>query len=83
MYTDAWFLHAMDEAVQLHLEHVPAPTYVYYFDHRGVASFSQVFGDPHNDYGMYFIFKYLITNIFKSFITKVILICVKFYNIAM
>lgn len=52
MYTDAWFLTALDESVRLHLKHSQAPTYVYYFAHRGVASFSQVFGDPSSNYGV-------------------------------
>lgn len=44
MYTDGWFLAAADEALRLHSSSDLAPVYAYYFDHRGVASFSQIFG---------------------------------------
>lgn len=44
-------MESADEAIQLHLKHTNQPVYYYLFGHRGVASFSEVFGDPHQDYG--------------------------------
>ncbi|KAF5307862.1 hypothetical protein FQR65_LT06594 [Abscondita terminalis] len=52
LYTDGWFLNGADESVQLHFRHTTEPVYYYLFGHRGVASFSQLFGDPHQRYGV-------------------------------
>lgn len=52
MYTDAWFLSGADDAVRLHLAYIKSPIYYYLFAYRGVASFTSIFGDPVNDYGI-------------------------------
>lgn len=51
MYTDGWFLAGADESVRLHLKYSKSPVFYYLFGHHGVASFSQVFGDPSQRYG--------------------------------
>lgn len=51
LYTDAWFMESADESIRLHLQHTDQPVYYYLFGHRGVASFSEHFGDPHKNYG--------------------------------
>lgn len=44
LFSDAWFLEAMDSYLQLRLaKKSSAPTYVYLFTHKGSASFSEVF----------------------------------------
>ncbi|XP_001599255.3 venom carboxylesterase-6 isoform X1 [Nasonia vitripennis] len=52
MYSDAWFNYAADEAVRDHLKLFSSPIYYYYFSYRGSASFSRIFGDPTEDYGV-------------------------------
>ncbi|KAF2901295.1 hypothetical protein ILUMI_04893, partial [Ignelater luminosus] len=52
MYTDGWFLAGADESVRLHLKYSKSPVFYYLFGHHGVASFSQVFGDPSQRYGV-------------------------------
>jgi carboxylesterase type B len=52
MYTDAWFYIAADEAVRDHLQLSSSPIYYYYFAYRGSASFSRIFGDETEDYGV-------------------------------
>lgn len=51
MYTDSWFLSGADDAVKLHKKYTKNIIYVYLFSHRGVESFTQIFGDAVNDYG--------------------------------
>ncbi|KAF5288891.1 hypothetical protein FQA39_LY03770 [Lamprigera yunnana] len=52
MYTDAWFLHGTDVSVREHFEHTKTPIYYYLFGHHGKASFSRLFGDPDQRYGV-------------------------------
>ncbi|XP_030754509.1 venom carboxylesterase-6-like [Sitophilus oryzae] len=52
MYTDGWFLNCADETVQLHRKFTKDPVYYYMFSHRGVASFSKIFGGGEEDYGV-------------------------------
>ncbi|KAL1491255.1 hypothetical protein ABEB36_011876 [Hypothenemus hampei] len=53
MYTDGWFLNCADETVQLHRNYTPDyPVYYYLFAHRGVASFTKIFGGGDEDYGV-------------------------------
>ncbi|XP_017785446.1 PREDICTED: venom carboxylesterase-6-like [Nicrophorus vespilloides] len=52
LYTDGWFLNGADQAVALHKKYLKHPIYYYLFGYRGVASFSEVFGDKHNNYGV-------------------------------
>lgn len=52
MYSDAWFNYAADEAVRDHLKLFSSPIYFYYFSYRGSVSFSRIFGDPTEDYGV-------------------------------
>nr|AYN64423.1 carboxylesterase [Dendroctonus armandi] len=52
MYTDGWFLNCADEAVQLHRNYSNHPVYYYLFGHRGVASFTKIFGGGDVDYGV-------------------------------
>lgn len=52
MYTDAWFTHAARTSVRDYLEKQSSPVYYYYLSYRGSASFSMIFGDPNNDYGV-------------------------------
>ncbi|XP_043270961.1 venom carboxylesterase-6-like [Venturia canescens] len=52
LYTDAWFYIAADNAVRDHLEALSSPVYYYYFAYRGSSSFSKIFGDEKNDYGV-------------------------------
>ncbi|KAK5647002.1 hypothetical protein RI129_005466 [Pyrocoelia pectoralis] len=52
LFTDGWFLHGADESVRQHTKHTNTPVYYYLFGHNGVASFSQIFGDPYQRYGV-------------------------------
>ncbi|XP_068903336.1 juvenile hormone esterase-like [Tenebrio molitor] len=52
MYTDGWFLNGADEAIRYYLKYSRQPVYYYLFGHRGVASFTEIFGDKNNDYGV-------------------------------
>ncbi|KZC14638.1 PREDICTED: esterase E4-like [Dufourea novaeangliae] len=52
MYSDAWITHCAHHSVRDYLEKQSAPVYYYYLTYRGSASFSRVFGDPINDYGV-------------------------------
>ena len=52
MYTDAWFTHAARKSVRDYLEKQSSPVYYYYLSYRGSSSFSMIFGDPHNNYGV-------------------------------
>ncbi|XP_014235995.1 venom carboxylesterase-6-like [Trichogramma pretiosum] len=52
MYSDAWFYIAADEAVRDHLKLFSSPVYYYYFAYRGSVSFSKIFGDENEDYGV-------------------------------
>ncbi|XP_967137.2 juvenile hormone esterase-like [Tribolium castaneum] len=52
MYTDGWFLNGADEAIRYYLKYGKKPVYYYLFGHRGVASFTEIFGDKEKDYGV-------------------------------
>ncbi|CAG9768327.1 unnamed protein product [Ceutorhynchus assimilis] len=52
MYTDGWFLSCSDQTVQLHTNYTNQPVYYYLFGHRGVASFTKMFGGGDVDYGV-------------------------------
>lgn len=52
MNTAAWFKIATNEAIRKHLKFLKSPVYYYYFAYRGSSSFSTIFGDPKNDYGV-------------------------------
>ncbi|XP_030569634.1 venom carboxylesterase-6 [Drosophila novamexicana] len=54
LISDGWFVAGVDEYLQLRLDEqqqaLPAPTYVYLFDHKGAASFSEIFKGAHNEF---------------------------------
>ncbi|XP_069694783.1 uncharacterized protein [Periplaneta americana] len=52
MFTDGWFLHGADRAVELHSAEASAPVYYYYFTYRGSNTFTTIFGDASRDYGV-------------------------------
>lgn len=52
MYSDAWFTYAAQTSVRHYLEKQSSPVYYYYLAYKGSASFSIIFGDPNNDYGV-------------------------------
>lgn len=52
MYSDAWFGAAAHKSVQEYLATQSSPIYYYYFAYRGSASFSRIFGDPTQNYGV-------------------------------
>ncbi|XP_031841726.1 carboxylic ester hydrolase [Nomia melanderi] len=52
LYSDAWFTYAAHNSVHDYFEKQSAPVYYYYLAYRGTASFSSIFGDPDNDYGV-------------------------------
>ncbi|XP_031627736.1 venom carboxylesterase-6 [Contarinia nasturtii] len=54
LFTDGWFLEAMDQYLELRLSHENiAPTYVYLFTHKGSASFTEIFkGGQENYWGV-------------------------------
>lgn len=52
MYSDSWFIHGAHTAVRHHLRTQSSPVYYYMFAYRGSASFSRIFGDPAENYGV-------------------------------
>lgn len=52
LYSDAWFNIAADNAVRDYLDAMSGPIYYYYFAYQGDVSFSTIFGDPNEDYGV-------------------------------
>ncbi|XP_054013924.1 carboxylic ester hydrolase-like [Hylaeus anthracinus] len=52
MYSDAWFIHAAQKSVLDYLNKQSSPVYYYFLSYRGSASFSMIFGDPDNNYGV-------------------------------
>lgn len=53
LVSDGWFVAGVDEYLQMRLdEQNPqlAPTYVYLFDHKGAASFSELFKGQRNEF---------------------------------
>ena len=52
MYSDAWFTHAAYTSIRDYLEKQSSPIYYYYFAYRGSASFSRIFGDREQNYGV-------------------------------
>lgn len=55
LFSDGWFLTAMDIYLRLRLKNKEAaPTYAYLLTHRGSASHTDIFhGDPETFYGKY------------------------------
>ncbi|XP_069696465.1 esterase E4-like [Periplaneta americana] len=51
MYTDLYFAIGTDSGVKLHSK-AGATVFYYYFDYRGENSYSSIFGDPTEDYGV-------------------------------
>ncbi|XP_076754354.1 carboxylic ester hydrolase [Xylocopa sonorina] len=52
MYSDAWFTYAIDSSVRDYLRKQSSSVYYYYLAYKGTASFSAIFGDAENDYGV-------------------------------
>ncbi|XP_076232205.1 carboxylic ester hydrolase [Calliopsis andreniformis] len=52
MYSDAWFTYAAKRSVVDYLDKQSSPVYYYYLAYHGTASFSKIFGDTKNDYGV-------------------------------
>ncbi|XP_043523966.1 venom carboxylesterase-6-like [Frieseomelitta varia] len=52
MYSDAWFTYAAHTAIRDYFEKQSSPIYYYYFAYRGSASFSRIFGDRNQNYGV-------------------------------
>lgn len=52
MYSDSWFNYGTHEAVQDFIITQTSPIFYYYFAYRGSVSFTTIFGDPVNDYGV-------------------------------
>lgn len=51
LFTDGWFLEAMDQYLELRLSHKNiAATYVYLFTHKGSASFTEIFEGGQENY---------------------------------
>ncbi|XP_002011173.3 venom carboxylesterase-6 [Drosophila mojavensis] len=51
LISDGWFVAGVDEYLQLRLDDQQlAPTYVYLFDHKGAASFSEIFKGARNEF---------------------------------
>lgn len=51
LFTDGWFLEAMDQYLELRLSHKNiAPTYAYLFTHKGAASFTEIFKGGRENY---------------------------------
>ena len=48
--SDGWFGAGIDEYIRLRLKASLAPTYVYLFDHKGAASFTEIFEGGREDY---------------------------------
>lgn len=51
LFTDGWFLEAMDQYLDLRFAHKKrAPTYVYLFTHKASASFTEIFKGGRENY---------------------------------
>lgn len=56
LISDGWFLAGIDEYLQLRINNYKinsnsvGPTYVYLFEHKGAASFSELFKGGRDDY---------------------------------
>lgn len=51
LFTDGWFLEAMDLYLKQRFEQKSkAPTYVYLFTHKGSASFTEIFHGGRDNY---------------------------------
>ncbi|KAH8289553.1 hypothetical protein KR054_007143 [Drosophila jambulina] len=53
LISDGWFVAGIDEYMRLRLNQkdaAVAPTYVYLFDHKGAASFSEIFKGERNEF---------------------------------
>lgn len=70
MYTDSWFLVGSDDAVRLQAQYSKEPVYYYLFGHRGVISFSFIFGDPEKDYGTHFVLRGFLNRYTSNFVLQ-------------
>ncbi|KAJ0183834.1 hypothetical protein K1T71_000257 [Dendrolimus kikuchii] len=52
MYSDSYFSYPGIEGVELVLSYTKKPVYLYELAYRATNSFSQIFGDPEEDYGV-------------------------------
>jgi hypothetical protein len=73
VYTDGWFLAGMDEYLKIRLNKGAkgkvGPTYVYYFNHKGASSFTEIFkGGRENYYGEWVFFWIFHDNILILFL---------------
>ncbi|KAH8349357.1 hypothetical protein KR067_000304 [Drosophila pandora] len=51
LISDGWFVAGIDEYLRLRMSQADvAPTYVYLFDHKGAASFSEIFKGERNEF---------------------------------
>ncbi|SPP78197.1 venom carboxylesterase-6 [Drosophila guanche] len=50
LISDGWFVAGIDEYLRLRLSQSGGPTYVYLFDHKGAASFSEIFKGERNEF---------------------------------
>ncbi|EDW53214.1 venom carboxylesterase-6 [Drosophila sechellia] len=51
LISDGWFVAGIDEYMRLRMSHDDvAPTYVYLFDHKGAASFTEIFKGGRNEF---------------------------------
>lgn len=51
LISDGWFVAGIDEYLRLRMSQEDvAPTYVYLFDHKGAASFSEIFKGERNEF---------------------------------
>ncbi|EDW26881.1 GL14544 [Drosophila persimilis] len=50
LISDGWFVAGIDEYLRLRLAERAGPTYVYLFDHKGAASFSEIFKGERNEF---------------------------------
>ncbi|KAG7212180.1 hypothetical protein KM043_012520 [Ampulex compressa] len=52
MYSDAWFNHGARASIRDFLNAQSSPIYYYHFAYKGSVSFSKIFGDAAQDYGV-------------------------------
>ncbi|KAH8290099.1 hypothetical protein KR044_013383 [Drosophila immigrans] len=50
LVSDGWFVAGVDEYLRMRLQHEAAETFVYLFDHKGAASFSEIFQGERNEF---------------------------------
>ncbi|XP_017783909.1 PREDICTED: venom carboxylesterase-6-like isoform X2 [Nicrophorus vespilloides] len=52
MYTDGLILMSLQKALNLHRKYSKIPLYFYLFNYSGSMTFTEIFGDKDNDYGV-------------------------------